>query len=42
MEPVTSETVEGKVEMVYGLKSGVSFHFFSSQAPCEITCIGPS
>ena len=37
LDVVTSSTPEGEVEVLYAPKQGVTFHFFSSQSPCETT-----
>lgn len=35
LEPVTMTTADGQSQTLYAPKPSVTFHFFSSQAPCE-------
>ena len=32
----TTPTREGESEVLYSLRPGLTFHFFSSQAPCKL------
>lgn len=35
-EGVKTKTAEGEAEVLYSLRPGLTFHFFSSQAPCKL------
>ena len=35
-EAVTTKTPGGEGEVLYALRPGLTFHFFSSQSPCKL------
>ena len=35
-EAVTTKTIGGKGEVLYALRPGLTFHFFSNQSPCKL------
>lgn len=35
-EGIKTEMAEGEAEVLYSLRPGITFHFFSSQAPCKL------
>ena len=35
-EGIKTKMLEGEAEVLYSLRPGLTFHFFSSQAPCKL------